>query len=83
MSSASDYLAKEAQRLSDDGIFNAALDLIRSEALDELSRTDAENTIAILRLQQRVAVVNDIRATLSRYVLAGERHAQDGASPFA
>jgi hypothetical protein len=77
----SDHLAKEADRLSNDDIFNKALDDIRIEALEALAVANVENPTAILRWQSRVAVVDDIRATLSRYILAAET--QEDAGSFA
>lgn len=68
----SDHLAKEADRLKHDPIFLKALADIRSEALDALAVADADNYAAIVRLQQRVFVADEIRATLDRYILAVE-----------
>lgn len=78
----SDHLAKEAERLKHDELFNKALDDIRSEALNSLATADADNYATIVRWQQRVAVVDEIRATLDRYINAVEP-AQDEASPYA
>jgi hypothetical protein len=77
----SDHLAKEAARLKADDIFNQALDLIRSEALDALVTANADSFTDIVRLQQRVAVIDEIRATLDRYIMAAPS-AQDEASPY-
>jgi len=66
------HLAKEAARLQADELFNKALDAIRADALDTLAYTPAEHTTDILRQQQRVAVVDEIRATLDRYIIAVE-----------
>lgn len=66
------HLAKEAERLQSDNIFNAALDAIRAEALDALAVVDADSYHAVVRQQQRVAVVDEIRATLGRYIVAAE-----------
>lgn len=77
-----DHLAKEADRLKNDELFNKALDAIRSEALDSLATADADNCATIVRWQQRVQVVDEIRATLDRYILAAPQ-AQEETSPFA
>ena len=77
-----DHLAKEADRLQNDPIFDKALADIRATALDDLALTDAAQTIAILRLQQRVQVIDEIRDMLGRYIIAG-RTQEDAASPFA
>ena len=55
---------------------------IRAAALNDLALTDAAQTIAILRLQQRVQVVDEIRATLGRYIIAGGP-AQEETGAFA
>ena len=75
----SDHLAKEAARLKADELFNQALDAIRSEALDSLATADADSFTDIVRLQQRVLVVDEIRATLDRYIIAVEP-AEDSGS---
>jgi len=68
----SDHLAKEADRLKNDELFNTALDAIRSEALNALAIADADDITVMLRLQQRVAVIDEIRATLDRSIHASE-----------
>lgn len=76
-----DHLAKEAERLKHDEIFNKALDAIRSDALDALAVADADDKTMILRLQQRVSVIDEIRATLDRYIIAAD--AQESPGSFA
>lgn len=75
-----DHLAQEADRLSNDPIFDKALADIRSDALDALAAADAEDLAAILRLQQRVAVIDEIRATLGRYIIAGAKQEETSGS---
>lgn len=65
-----EHLAKEATRLKHDEILNHALNDIRREALEALARADVENVIEMLKLQQRVAVVEEIRTTLDRWIEA-------------
>lgn len=77
----SDHLAKEAARLKADEIFNKALDAVRSDALDALAVADADDKTMILRLQQRVSVIDEIRATLDRYIIAAD--AQEAPGSFA
>lgn len=71
------HLAAEADRLKNDPIFTKALDDIRSEALNSLAVADADNYATIVRWQQRVAVVDEIRATLDRYIMAAEGAQED------
>lgn len=74
------HLAKEADRLKHDELFNKALDAIRSEALESLAVADAAEINDIVRLQQRVHVVDEIRATLDRYIIAaGEQQEETGS----
>jgi hypothetical protein len=77
----SDHLAKEADRLKHDEIFNKALADIRSEALEALAAADADNYTAIVRLQQRAAVVDEIRTMLGRYIMAAD--VQENPGSFA
>lgn len=77
----SSHLAKEAARLKADEIFNKALDDIRIDALNALATADADSFTAIARLQQKVAVIDEIRTTLDRYILAAD--VQEDAGSFA
>jgi hypothetical protein len=77
----SDHLAKEADRLKNDQIFIKALQDMRAEALDALAEADADNYTAIVRLQQKVAVINEIRNVLDRYIMAAD--VQEDAGSFA
>ena len=75
----SDHLAKEADRLKHDEIFIKALADIRSETLDALAVADADNKTMILRLQQKVAVIDEIRTTLDRYIIAADVQEDPGS----
>lgn len=77
----SDYIAKEADRLRNDPIFNKALDDIRSEALEALAVANVESMTTMLRWQSRVMVVDEIRATLGRYIMAAD--VQENPGSFA
>ena len=77
----SDHLAKEADRLSSDPIFIQALADIRSDALNALAEADADDKTAVLRLQQKVAVVDEIRTVLARFILRAD--VQEDAGSFA
>jgi hypothetical protein len=77
----SDHLAKEADRLKSDPIFNMALDAIRAEALEGLALIAADDTTAVLRLQAKVSAVDEIRNVLDRYIMAAD--AQENAGSFA
>jgi hypothetical protein len=76
-----DHLAKEADRLKNDPIFNKALDDIRADALNALVTADADNKTLIIRLQQVAAVTDEIRNVLDRYILAAD--VQEDAGSFA
>lgn len=77
----SDHLAKEADRLKNDDTFQKALDDIRIEALNDLALANADDKTMILRLQQKVAVIDEIRTTLDRYVIAAD--VQENPGSFA
>ena len=70
-----DHLAAEAERLGKDETLNMALDALRLEALNELAGADADNKTLVLRLQQKVAVIDDIRSELKGMVLRGSKTA--------
>lgn len=57
-------IPKEAQRLLDDATLALAMDEIRLEALNDLANVQADNITAVLRLQQRVQAIEDIRSAL-------------------
>lgn len=78
-----DHLTKEAERLQNDPIFIQALAEMRTEALNDLAAADADNRTTIVRLQQKVAVIDDIRSMLSRFIMKTEPVEQGDASPFA
>lgn len=65
-----EHLAAEAERLLKDPILNHALKDIRNEALDDLSRTDANDTGKVIALQQRAILANEILDQLQRYIIA-------------
>ena len=77
------HLAKEADRLQNDPIFIKALGDIRYDALDALAGANADDKTAILRLQQKVAVIDEIRTVLARFILKSEQPEQGDASPYA
>lgn len=79
----SSHLSREADRLKNDEIFNKALADIRSDALNALAAADADDKTTILRMQQRVAVIDEIRTTLDRYILQGSEDLADGNSSYA
>lgn len=77
----SDHLAKEAERLKNDDFFNQTLDAIRANALDDLATANADDKTMILRLQQKVAAIAEIRNVLDRYIMAAD--VQENAGSFA
>jgi hypothetical protein len=76
-----EHLAKEADRLKNDEIFNRALDDMRTTALDALAYANADDKTGILRLQQLVAAIDEIRTTLDRYIMAAD--VQETSGSFA
>lgn len=76
-----EHLAKEADRLKNDEIFIKALADIRADALNALAVADADDKTIILRLQQKAAVIDEIRNVLDRYIMAAD--VQEDAGSFA
>lgn len=64
------HYAKEAERLQKDDTLNKALANLRLEALADLVGTDANDTSAIIRAQERVKLIDEFRAQLARMVMA-------------
>lgn len=75
----SEHLAKEADRLTNDPIFIKALADMRVMALDNLAYTNPDDKTAILRLQQMVAVIDEIRNVLHRYIIAADVQEEPGS----
>jgi uncharacterized protein YerC len=75
----SDHLAREAERLKNDPIFMEALEDIRADALDALAMADADDKTTILRFQQKVAVIDEIRNVLDRYIMAADVQEDPGS----
>lgn len=78
-----EHLAKEADRLKSDAVLQRAFDDVKAEALDSLATADADDKTMIVRLQQRVAAIDEIRLTLDRYIMRQPSSEQDEASPYA
>ncbi len=74
-----EHLRREAERLQNDPIFIEALEDIRSDALDALAAADADDKTMILRLQQKVAVIDEIRVVLARYIIAADMQENTGS----
>ncbi len=63
-----EHYGKEAARLLQDDVLKHALDTVKAEALDALATANVDDKTLILRLQQRVEAVNDIRSELRNAV---------------
>ena len=59
-----DHYAKEAARLLADDVLNHALDKVSAEALAALAVANVDDKTSLLRLQERVGAVEDIRSEL-------------------
>ena len=58
------HYAKEASRLLADDVLNHALDKVMAEAKDALAIANVDDKTSLLRLQERVGAVEDIRQEL-------------------
>lgn len=75
-----EHLAKEAARLKADEVLIYAFDEMRREALEALATANADDKTMILRLQQSVVVIDEIRTMLDRYILRAA--VQEQTNPF-
>jgi hypothetical protein len=74
-----DHLAKEAARLKSDAVLNKALDDIRADEIEALVVADANNVTEILRHQQMVLAIDEIRNVLDRYIMAADVQEDPGS----
>lgn len=65
-----EHYASEAKRLVADDTFAEALTRIRMMAYAELARVNADDKTAVLRLQQKVQLTDDILGELTSMILA-------------
>jgi len=63
-----EHYAKEAARLLADDVLKHALDKVSAEALAALAIANVDDKTSLLRLQQRVEAVEDIRSELRNAV---------------
>lgn len=63
-----EHYAKEAARLLADDVLNHALDKVSAEALAALAIANVDDKTSLLRLQQKVEAVEDIRQELRNAV---------------
>jgi hypothetical protein len=66
---AEDY-ANEARRLLADMTFRSALSTVHYNALEALATVDADDKTAVLRLQQKAAVIEEVLSELEGAILA-------------
>jgi len=64
-------LSPQAMSLRDNEAFQAALDSLKTGALEALARIDADDTNGILKLQATVHVVDEIRDNLDGFIRSG------------
>jgi hypothetical protein len=65
-----DHFAKEAQRLLADETFMHALAIVKGDAMIAMVTADANDPIAIIRLQSKVLVIEEVLAELEGAILA-------------
>ncbi|RUW04041.1 MAG: hypothetical protein E5X94_00655 [Mesorhizobium sp.] len=71
-------LAQLSQALADNEAFQGALNAIRSSALESLVQVEATNLDAILALQARVKVVDELRGNLEGFIRQGKPKKKPG-----
>jgi hypothetical protein len=78
-----EHLAREAERLLADEVLRLAFDAVRQDAIEALATVDADDRTAILRLQARAVVVDEVRAALQAMIMRQGVSEQNEASSFA
>lgn len=68
-----EFLALEAARLAKDPIFLEALRLIRTDAVEMLLKTSADDTCNVLKLQSLAKVCDELPAIMERMIMAMEK----------
>jgi hypothetical protein len=66
-------LKLEAERLRENEALQAAFDMARREALEALAVADVADVNAMLRLQAKVAAIDEIRMQLDRMIIAAPK----------
>ena len=66
----SDHYANEARRLLKDEVLKKAFEEVRKGALEALAVADADDKTKVLRLQQKVIAIENIRAELEAMILS-------------
>lgn len=66
----SDHYANEARRLLEDEVLKKAFEEVRKGALEALAVADVDDKTKVLRLQQKVIAIENIRAELEAMILS-------------
>lgn len=66
----SDHYANEARRLLEDVVLKKAFEEVRKGALEALAVADVDDKTKVLRLQQKVIAIENIRAELEAMILS-------------
>jgi hypothetical protein len=75
------HRAQEAQRLLNEDLCKEVMQNIKGDALEELSRADPENTIQIIQLQAKIAVVESFQEGLE-YIILDAQGLNEESGPF-
>ena len=78
-----EHLAREAERLLADEVLRLAFDAVRQDAIEALASVDADDRTAILRLQARAVVVDEVRAQLQAMIMRQTVDTSGEATSFA
>ena len=78
-----EHLAREARRLLDDDVLARAFDAVRQDAIENLASVCADDRTAILRLQARAGVIDEVRAELQAMIIRQGVSEQSEANSFA
>lgn len=73
--------AGDAERLQNDPDLNEVFDLLRADALEALAIAEPDDMKQIIRLQAKVAVIEEFQTDLEGMVLRAQEQEEENAAP--
>ena len=71
--------AEQAKQILDDDLVTDVLAGLRTDALEALAKADTDDTKWILKLQAKVAVIDDFKDDIEAFILVSEESGGDVA----
>lgn len=72
--------AADAHRLQNDEDYQAVMDMLRVDALEQLATCNPERAIEIIKLQSRIALIDEFLTELDALVI-GAQDGEDSPAP--